>query len=91
MTSAHPQILLKKNYLLYVHQERGGFNTPLSEKTKMSVCFWVYDAKKRKARKKCRLGREYELKLNKKKENCRITFKEEDLQLMWFWSTQYKF
>ena len=45
--------------------KRGRFNTPLGEKTKMSVCFWLYDAKKR-GNKEMQPGREPELKLNKK-------------------------
>jgi hypothetical protein len=51
-----PSNSFEKKIIYYMYIKRGRFNTPLSEKAKMSVCFWVYDAKKRKAKKKCRLG-----------------------------------
>ncbi len=74
-----------KKITYYMYIKRGRFNTPLSEKTKMSVCFWFYDAKKRKARKKCCLGESlnWNWTKRKKKKNCRwLTFKEEDLRLI---------
>ena len=90
-----------KNITYYMYIKRGRFNTPLSEKTKMSVCFWFYDAKKRKAIKKCSLGESlnWNWTKKKKKENCRrLTFKEENLQAYSScgshgptWSTPYKF
>ena len=82
-----PQILLKKYYLLYAHQERQvWYSTEWKDKDE-------------KGKKEIPLGRESKLKQNNKKKNSRrLTFKEEGLQAYSScgshsptWSTLYKF
>ena len=85
-----------KKITYYMYIKRGRFNTPLSEKTKMSACFWVYDAKKRKARKKCHLGESLNwiwIRIRKTVEDLLLKYKTYNScgSHSHTWSTLYKF